>query len=253
LVAFLLLLGLVLPVLAAEDKKPDAKADDKKADVKPDEKKADAKPDEKKPDAKKDLDKPPPPPPAERGTKVGPFNGKVMAVYEAKKSLRIQIQVPTLNQGAVTAYAQAELQYQQAAARRDANGMRNALTNMARQEANLYTMQAKDFELTTTDEVKVRLLHPPVAFDDKGKLKKYTQKELKELKGNDPKLPGYSGEFSDIQTDQVVQVTLLRKKSETPVKPIGKKGKDADMELLKDTELPPISLIVVDNGNPMGK
>ncbi len=124
------------------------------------------------------------------------------------------------------------------------------MQNMARQEANLITYQAKDVELQTTDDVKVRLVNPPVAFDDKGKIKKYTQKELQELKGNDPKLPGYNGEFSDIQTEQIVQVTLVRKKGEPSAKPM-KKGKDADMELLKD-ELPPVSLIVVVNP-PMGK
>jgi hypothetical protein len=217
LAAFLLMLGLVLPLLAA--------------------------------DAKKDLDKNVN---TEKTIKAGQLIGKVVAVYESKKALRLQVQVPVLNQNAIVAYAQAEQQYRQAALTGNRNGMVSALQNMARQEANLYTYQAKEVELQTTDDLKVRLLHPPAAFDDKGRIKKYTAKELKELKGSDPKLPGYSGEFSDLQTDQVIQVTLVRKKGETPVKPAGKKGKDADVELLKE-ELPPISLIVVDNSSNMNK
>jgi hypothetical protein len=35
----------------------------------------------------------------------------------------------------------------------------------------------------------VRSLQPPVAFDDKGNVKKYTAQELKEMRG-DGKLPG---------------------------------------------------------------
>jgi hypothetical protein len=220
--ASLLALGLVLPLLAADDKKPDARKDlDKNANT-------------------------------EKTIKAGQLTGKIVGIYESKKSLRLQVQVPALNPGAVTAYAQAELQYRQAAIQGNRQGMISALQNMARQEANLYTFQPKEVELQTTEDLKVRLLHPPAQFDDKGRIKKYTPKELKELKGTDPKLPGYSGDFSDLQTEQIIQVTLVRKKGEPPVKPVGKKGKDADMELLKD-ELPPISLIVVDNSPTMDK
>jgi hypothetical protein len=223
LAVFLLVVGLVLPVLAA---------------------------DEKKPDPKKDLDKHVN---TEKTIKAGQLTGKILQIYESKKTLRLQVQIPQLNQGAVANYANYQQQYALALARGDRNGAANALRNMAVQEANLYTMQPKDVELTATEDVKVRLLYPPPQFDDKGKIKKYTPKELKELKGPDPKLPGYTGEFSDLQQDQIVQVTLVKKKGETPpVKPIGKKGKDADVELLKE-ELPPISLIVVDNSNNMGK
>jgi hypothetical protein len=220
LAAFLLVIGLVLPLLAADDKPADAK---------------------------KDADKNPN---AEHYVKAGEITCKIVAVYESKKSLRLQ--VPTLNEGAVRAYAQAEQQYLQALRQRNQGSAASALQNMARQEANMVTLGPKEVEVQTTDEVKVRLLHPPVAFDDKGKIKKYTAKELKELKGNDPKLPGYNGEFSDLQTGQIVKLTLVRKKGDPAPKPTGKKGKDAELELVKD-ELPPISVILVDNGNPMGK
>ncbi len=222
LAAFLVMIGLVLPLLAADDKPADAK---------------------------KDADKNPN---AEHYVKAGEIAGKIVAVNESRKSLRLQVKVPMLNQGAVNAIANAERQYAQAAARGDRNGAASALRTIAQQEANLYTYQDKEVEVATLDDVKVRLSQPPAAFDDKGKVKKYTQKELKEMKGNDPKLPGYNGDFSDLQNEQVVKVTLVRKKGDPAPKPTGKKGKDAEAELFKD-ELPPASLIVILNNNPMGK
>jgi hypothetical protein len=177
--AFFLALGIVLPVLAA---------------------------DEKKPDAKKDLDKTAN---AAKWVKQGEIVGKIVAVYEGKKALRLQVQEPTLN---------AQLQV---------------------------TMQAKDYELQTTEDLKVRLSRPPAQFDDKGKVKKYTAKELREMRGPDHKLPGYTGEFSDLQTEQVVQVTLVRPKGEKPVRPVAKpKKKDSDADWGKN-DLPLVSMIVV--------
>ena len=71
----------------------------------------------------------------------------------------------------------------------------------------------------TIDDVKIRTENPPVAYDDKGNKKKYTEKELRELKG-DPKLrlPGYSAEFNDLKVNQVVEVSLVRKKSDKAAK-----------------------------------
>jgi hypothetical protein len=76
----------------------------------------------------------------------------------------------------------------------------------------------QDVKVMTTDDVKVRTKNPPVAYDDKGNKKKYTAKELKELKGNDPKLPGYTAEFNDLKQNQVVEVSLVRKKSDRDAK-----------------------------------
>lgn len=200
--------------------------------------------DEKKPDAKKDIDKTAAN--TEKTVKAGVIAGKILAIVESKKSLRVQItlQVPKFNQGAANAIAQAQIQYAQAAARRDLNGMASAQRTMAQNEANLITLQSvtKDLEIGTTDDFQVRLANPPPQFDEKGKIKKYTAKELKELRG-DSKLPGYKGEFSDLAIDQIVSLTLVRKKSDTP-KPIKPKGKDADVDLMADL-LPQASVIVV--------
>src|SRR5207248_7522542 len=51
-----------------------------------------------------------------------------------------------------------------------------------------------DVEITAAPNIKVRIKNPPARFDQKGQLLKYSDDELKELKGDSPeekKLPGY--------------------------------------------------------------
>jgi hypothetical protein len=248
--AFLLLVGFTLPLLAAEDKK----ADDKKpgADKKADDKKpADKKPDDNKPtpsakkvDLKKELEKKVN---TEKSIRAGHLSGKVVAVVESKKSLRlsIPIAVPQINQGALAAAAQNQVEYANAIANRDANGAAQALLRMRQNQANAISFQTiyKDIELSTTEDVKVRLANPPPRYDEKGRLVRPSGKELKELRGPDPSLPGYSGEFSDLAQEQVVTVTLVRKKGEGPRLPPPKKGKEDPAALLED--LPQVSMIVI--------
>ncbi len=121
--------------------------------------------------------------------------------------------------------------------------MMQAQQRMAQAEATIYQVATttKDVEWQATDDVKVRMLNPPPQFDDKGRVKKYTKKELRELKGDD-KLPGFPGEFSDIKQDQIIQVTLVKKK-DAPRAPV-KKGKDASAEVLGDN-LPQISMVMI--------
>jgi hypothetical protein len=88
------------------------------------------------------------------------------------------------------------------------------VTNIDANEKSFHLQVGKqDVKVMTIDDVKVRTKNPPVAYDDKGNKKKYTAKELKELKG-DSKLPGYSAEFNDLKQNQVVEVSLVRKKSD---------------------------------------
>jgi hypothetical protein len=171
---------LSLPALSAEDK--DKKADPKKA---------------------KDAN-------TEKMVKAGVVTGKVMEVIEAKKSIRIQVtlQVPKLNLYALQSIQHAQSQLAQA---NSPQAMINARYALAQAQAGLYTIEnvQKVYELQVTDEVKVRMNNPPARFDYKGRIKRYTQKELKELKGND-KRPGFPAEFSNLKQDQIVQVTLMR-------------------------------------------
>src|SRR5947207_12211314 len=82
------------------------------------------------------------------------------------------------------------------------------VTNIDANEKSLHLQVGRrDVKVITTDDVKVRTKNPPVAYDDKGDKKKYTAKELKELRGDDPKLPGYTAEFNDLKQNQVVEVS----------------------------------------------
>ena len=64
-----------------------------------------------------------------------------------------------------------------------------------------------DLELEADDDTVVRTEVLADQFDDKGKLKKFTKEELKELKG-DPKLPGYKAEFGDLKQGEMVKVVF---------------------------------------------
>ena len=89
-------------------------------------------------------------------------------------------------------------------------------------DATEKSIQLQGFKekLMTVDDVKIRTQEPPVAYDDKGNKKKYTAKERKELKGDDPKLPGYTAGFEDLKVNQIVQVSLVYKKSDKTMKPL---------------------------------
>jgi hypothetical protein len=203
---------------------------------------------EKDKDKDKDVDK-------EKATQwvtAGKVRGKVTAVYEDKRKLRIQIAVPKLDPNQVQAVARAQQAYSQAQAKRDANGMRNASMQLQQAQARMYTTENKDVEVQAIDDVVVRMAQPKADFDDKGKPKKYTKEELKEAKGEGAlaKLPGYKAEFGDVQTEQVIQITIVRKKgAPTPkpkVTPKKGKGKDADdVDVLAEDTTPQVSMIMI--------
>jgi len=93
------------------------------------------------------------------------------------------------------------------------------ITNIDAMEKSLQLQSGRqNVKVMTVDDVKVRTKNPPVQYDDKGNKKKYTQKELQELRGSDKKLPGYTAGFEDLKTNQYVQVTLVRKKSDKAAK-----------------------------------
>jgi hypothetical protein len=181
---------------------------------------------------------------SEKSIKSGVVIGKVMNVYEDKKRLRLQVPVPvtTLNPSAAgqIAQAQRDLANAQYSLRTATNAqgilqarqqMAQASVALARAQASVYQTkyENKEIEVQAIDDIVVRLAQPKQDFDEKGRVKKYTKAELKELKG-DSKLPGYKAEFTDLQNEQIVRVTMVRKKGEPAPKPMPKKkkGKDED-------------------------
>jgi hypothetical protein len=221
---------------------PNPKNDKDNPDLKKDKDAPDAKKDKDNPDAKKDKDTAN----SEKTLKAGQIVGKLLAVDETKKSLHVQVEIDYQepNAGEFQALQQAEFNLAQARAKRDFQGMANAQNDIVIHTSKLYTpkQMMKEIDLTTTDEVKVRLTNPPPTYDAKGNVKKPTAAELKELKGPDTSLPGYQGDFASLHNEQIIRVTLVKKK-DAP-KPHPKGGKDFDPEAAL-ADLPQVSMIEI--------
>lgn len=120
--------------------------------------------------------------------------------------------------------------------------------------------QTVDFALA--DDVKVRTNLLPAERDEKGKPKRLTPDEKHKLKGDDPKLPGYTAELSGLHRGQVVEVHLGRLKGSTKRPAAGDKeksvakdkpatkGKDSDKSIDRDLL---VTIIVVMSEAPAGR
>ena len=228
----------ILPVFAADEKKADDKKDVDKKDV--DKKDVDKKPGDKKDVDKKDVDKKDVDKKAPEMVDAGSIMGKIVFVDETKKTIKLKIEYPEINQGEVQAMNNDmnELNKALLTPTKNPNDRINNINRLnnsiATHRAKLYKVSSKDIDLTTTDDVKVRLKNPTTKFDEKGKVVPYTKEELKELKGDDPKEIGYKAEFSDLRQNQIVQVALMKKKG-TPVIPKPEPGKkDVDKASVAD-------------------
>jgi hypothetical protein len=105
-----------------------------------------------------------------------------------------------------------------------------------------------DLDLEPADDMVVRTMFLPERFDEKGKPKKYTAKELKELRGPDPNLPGYSADDDSLRSGQIVTLYLVRKKHvpEAKAAPKDKEMKDKDNDKLwDDDKKPKVRMIVI--------
>jgi hypothetical protein len=136
-------------------------------------------------------------------------------------------------------YAQRMAQFQMQMAQKQAQGAG-------------YTM--KPIDVRASENCKVRIMYPPVVYDDGGKLKKYTKKELAELKGTS-KLPGYQSDFDNLKVGQFVEVYLAKQHGSPKDKwagPNGKKKKDEDPPEPMPEMRPEVVMIVI-VGEPMGR
>jgi hypothetical protein len=245
----------VLPAVVAQDKKPDDKnpaAEKKGDDKKPDEKKPDDKKgDTKTPDKdKKGDDKNAPKDKKEAVEKlvVGrEISGKLIHWEGTDKYFTVQVSltysVPDAN--AIKHLADLQAQYQRQALARDGNGMRNTAIEMAKVQTYQVKKEDHNIDFQPAADMKVRILHP-MEYDDKGKPRKMTPKELAERKGPDKKLPGYTGEVADIRQDSYVTVYLPKAKSS---KPAAGASKD-DYKPLADSKPEAIMILIVGEAPP---
>ena len=180
-------------------------------------------------------------PAADAYVKAGAETGKLVEVNESAKSIKVEVttDVTKPNNNEIRALADCQNQLQQAIARRDRNAAINLEQQIAQHSAHLQTVEHKTtkMEFAGTDDVQVRRESPPPLYDDKGNLRKPTDKELKDLKG-DPKLPGYQAEFTDLKQGDYVKVTLVKKKPTAEEKP---KPGDPPPE---KTDNPPLASII---------
>ncbi len=175
----------------------------------------------------------------EKAVKAGePIFGKLTQVEGAQRYLTVQVtfKVPQDNPGAAQNLANLR---RQLIGNRDPNSIANIRLEMAKNQQNLLKDQTKNLELSAADDMKVRTVLPPVEYDDKGKLKKLTAKELKALKGTDPSLPGFPADFDNLKPGQMVKVYLPKAKKDTT------RSKPKDRDLLADKEKPKVTMIVI--------
>jgi hypothetical protein len=139
----------------------------------------------------------------------GKVSGKLAHVEGAQRYFVVGVKylVTTPNLGAIQNVANASRNLAQA---KDAKAAFNARLDMARNQAVMYDYRTIDgqFEFVADDKMKIRTLQLPVDYDDKGKPKKLTQKELKERRGADLTLPGYEADFDTLRQGQLVDVYL---------------------------------------------
>jgi hypothetical protein len=97
------------------------------------------------------------------------------------------------------------------------------VTGANRNRINYKTTSAwTEVEFQASEKVRVRTKLLPEQFDEKGNLKKYTSKQLAELRGKDSQgLPGYESSLDKLAPGQTVSVQLA------PAK-VAAKGKDKD-------------------------
>jgi len=259
----LLILGLALivPSFAGDDKKGDPGPNPKKAD------KGDPGPNPKGdpgPNPKGGKDDPGPNPKGTKGDKgdPGPKGGKdkdepkkpklaygvvlagKLTQMEANSQRDFTLQVKSVvgerNTGAeqnlVNQLNQLARQQGDAARARNRQELQNALNAIQQTQIQIVKTRAElvkykevstDVKLRAGEDVKVRWAYPPIDYDEKGNLKKYTKEELKALRG-DSGLPGYTGEYDQVRTGQLIKVYLAKPKQAAKGDPKGKKITDDD-------------------------
>ena len=167
------------------------------------------------------------------------FIGKLVKIDGDKRVLTVEVTYTTTKQDPQTAQNLANLQLRMVEAQRNRN--RSQLNQIAidieRATRNLYKTATQKIELDAPEDMKVRTKLLPVELDDKGKPRKLTEKEKRELKGPDPTLPGYTGDFDSLKSDQTVEVFLAKQ-------PPKSKAKDKDADNAESTR-PRIAMIVI--------
>lgn len=197
---------------------------------------------------KKDAEKPEPKTKVETREKLvsaGEFTAKIMRVGGEQKQLTVQVTYLDIDPGKVQAnqnfLAQRQLDISRASDPQER--LRRTVhlnAEMQRRQQEIYKQVYKNVELQAADDLVVRQLLPPVEYDEKGKPRRLTEKEKRDLRGSNPKVPGYAADFDNLKQDQIVTITLVRKKGAPQPRP-----KDKGKDFLADEEKAQAKMIVI--------
>jgi len=177
---------------------------------------------------------------------AGEITGKLTTLADgSQKYMTLEVSVKYQVPNPAAAQEAANLQRQVADASRDKNPAKRAQRlndlqlKIAQNQQNQVTTkeEKKKVEVQAGEDMKVRTIVLAPMFDDKGNVKKPTPKQLKELKGSDPKLPGYTATAGDLKQDQTVKVFLAKKKKTDKA--------DKDDKDNKDENRPLVSMILI--------
>jgi hypothetical protein len=178
-----------------------------------------------------------------------PFRAKVKAVEGSTKNFTVEVTYAAIDPDKVRAHAEYDLKRKaEMSLVTDLNERRKQLlwhaVEMRKRQLDIYKTVTQQVKLQGTEDVKVRRRRLPVERDDNGKIRKYTRAEIKELKGPDKRLPGFTAEFESLRPDQVVTVYPAKAKK----KPV-KKEKDQDL----GEQRFPVVMIVIEHEPDTGK
>jgi hypothetical protein len=187
----------------------------------------------------------------------GKFSGELILVENTTKNFTVKVTYYTVDpnelQKLINYDTQRKLEMSRIVNRLELVKQLNAhAVEIEKRKQGIYKKQTADIELEADDETKVRTMVLPVEYDDKGKPKKFTPKELRELKGPNKKLPGYTADWDNLGKGQLVEVYIPKpKKPKTKPKTKDKDKEDEDKELFKDK--PKAIMIVILKETPPNK
>jgi hypothetical protein len=169
---------------------------------------------ENKSDAEKPAD--PPQEPKQKIIKVEEVAGKLTKVDLKKNSITVQVTYTVPDPGAQKRIQQLSSELNSASRIGNAAARSRRMSDLQaqiNQQSSKVKQEHKDVVLRTGEDMVVRLKSPPVEYDENGKHKKYTNDELKELKGPNHEW-GYTADSTQLRTGQSIKVYVGKKKTD---------------------------------------
>jgi hypothetical protein len=167
---------------------------------------------------------------------------------EREFTLEIMVPDPEKIQGLANWMAQQQLSIAQ---QTNPINYRNAVAQyqlqLAQRQTQIYS--PKDFEFRAADKIKVRTGYPPTEYDNRGKMKRWTAKELKSLKGSS-KLPGYPAEYDLLRPGQYVAAYLAKQAPAGKSKIKGIKGLKIDLVEVPVNKPEVVMMVVIQEAIP---